>query len=559
MPTQSRYLPFTLLAATLLLGGCSTLEMKGTPFYTGEYESIVHGADERRVNVWPLAYYREPALSILWPVFEHTEEHVAVRPIFSAYGSTNAYWEYNLIWPLCQADTQGRDYRIFPYYWGKGKRAGNIAQDYQVLFPFLWHFEDETFALFPLWITDRDGWKDGRFTERDDWLAWPLAHRHSGARENAWHAGLFGRYRYLDRGESYTGYPWPLFFSWSDKEKHGCFTPFYAFETSDQAGVRDGWDALPLLLSWRRRQGDSQDLTAALGLYHQSQRGTDRSGWLLPLCAYDTRDRLLLTPLIGWDKPDPQNPDGYWYPFTPLAGVLTGAHRGGWLFPLFHHTASVSNDTFDTNFLLLGYADHSRHQWKEVTSDNRSYGVFPLVSHSLYASSTSSLKEKTLTGSTNRFDRLLLLSYSEERQTTRRSLTSEKRTEDDYHMTSSASGVFPLWNFESRTKSSPDGSLLSSTDEFALLLALYDTKLNTVAANGNMPALDYTRRRILWRVWHYERRNGDASMDLFPFITRDSHADGFRKTAFLWRFYRYEKSRDGKTSLDLFFLPLIRD
>ncbi|MEI7903579.1 MAG: hypothetical protein WCK89_25360 [bacterium] len=315
-------------AAALLLGGCSTTEMKGSPFYTGEYQVNVPGAETRRVNLWPLAYYREPALSVAWPIFEHTEEHLAIRPLFSVYGDTKEYWEYNLLWPLCQADTQSHDYRVFPYFWGEGNGPGNSKQDYHVLFPFVWHYEDETCALFPLWISAHDNWKDGHFTEHDTWLGWPLFHYHAGAREKAWHAGLFGRYCYLDEGETYTGFPWPLLFSWRDRKSHGLFTPFYAYEESDQKGVRDGWDALPVLLSWRRWQGGQHDLTAALGFYSQSQNGDDRSGWLFPLCAYDTRDRLFLTPLAGWDKPDAEDPAGYWYPLTPLAGVRTGTECG---------------------------------------------------------------------------------------------------------------------------------------------------------------------------------------------------------------------------------------
>jgi hypothetical protein len=558
--TTPRHLSVTLFAAALLLGGCATPEMKGTPFYSGEYEVNVPDADERRVNLWPLAYYRAPALSVAWPLFEHTEEHVAVRPFFSAYGSTNAYWEYNLLWPLCQADTQERDYRVFPCFWGQDRwgSADQHTQDYLVLFPFLWHNERETYSLFPLWLYHRNPGEEPA-TDRDLWLLWPLLRYHVTPDATEWHATLFGDYRYSKSSSRYSGYPWPLLFSWRDKKTHGLFTPLYAYESSDKPEVRDGWDALPLLLSWRRRQGDTQDLTAALGLYHRSRSGDDRSGWLLPLCAYDTRDQLLLTPLVGWDKPDRQDPDGYWYPFTPLAGIRTGAHRGGWLFPFFSHRADATNGTYRTRFLALGSAEHTIGAWKDHASESTQLGFFPLFSRSVYSSTRREPKAKTTTESVSYIARHLLVHWSEERRTTSRSPSPNADTPGDYHMTATDSGLFPLWGSETRAKTRLDGSTLSAADESSLLLALYDTKRNSVAANGSTPALDYERRRILWRVWHYERRNGDVSVDLFPFITHDTHADGFRKTSLLWRLYRHETASDGKTSLDILFVPVRRD
>ena len=103
--------------------------MKGTPFYTGEY-GIRQGHVEDRVNVWPLLYYREPALSIAWPFIEKTDEHIALRPVFSVYGLDDAERVYNVLWPLGQFDFQHDRHRIFPAFWG---------EDYACLFPLYWH------------------------------------------------------------------------------------------------------------------------------------------------------------------------------------------------------------------------------------------------------------------------------------------------------------------------------------------------------------------------------------------------------------------------------------
>ena len=64
---MKRLLPLLLLA--VLATGCRTTAMKGTPFYTGEHATR-EGPVEDRVNLWPLANYRAPALSVLWPIGE---------------------------------------------------------------------------------------------------------------------------------------------------------------------------------------------------------------------------------------------------------------------------------------------------------------------------------------------------------------------------------------------------------------------------------------------------------------------------------------------------------
>jgi len=90
----------------------------------------------------------------------------------------------------------------------------------------------------------------------------------------------------------------------------------------------------------------------------------------------------------------------------------------------------------------------------------------------------------------------------------------------------------------------------------SLLLLLYDYK-RTIRQQKEEESSDYTRARILWRLWHYERANGDVSVDVFPGITYDRKKNGFKKFSFLWRLIRYEKGPDGK-KVDLLFLPLVR-
>ena len=47
------------IVALLAVGGCKMKEFASTPLYSGD-EVKFTGAVEDRVNLWPLAYWREP-------------------------------------------------------------------------------------------------------------------------------------------------------------------------------------------------------------------------------------------------------------------------------------------------------------------------------------------------------------------------------------------------------------------------------------------------------------------------------------------------------------------
>ena len=45
---------------------------------------------------------------------------------------------------------------------------------------------------------------------------------------------------------------------------------------------------------------------------------------------------------------------------------------------------------------------------------------------------------------------------------------------------------------------------------------------------------------------------------MFPFITHDTKKNGYSKTSFLWRLFRYERDPEKGTSVDLLFIPVWR-
>jgi hypothetical protein len=68
----------------------------------------------------------------------------------------------------------------------------------------------------------------------------------------------------------------------------------------------------------------------------------------------------------------------------------------------------------------------------------------------------------------------------------------------------------------------------------------------------------YANKKVLLKLWDWEEENGDVSLDVFPGFTYDSKTNGYKKTSFLWRFFRYESGPKEGTSVDLFFIPIWR-
>ncbi|MGI5868347.1 MAG: hypothetical protein ACOX9C_02735 [Kiritimatiellia bacterium] len=357
----SRALPLLCLVAALL-GGCKTTAMKGTPFFTGEYATRV-GAAEDRVNLWPLLYYRDPALSVLWPFGEYSDEHLAIRPLFSMYrrAPDKPYSEYNVLWPFVQFDTHDDSHHVFPFFWGDGHFVG---------FPLYWHYGPFTSsygtdALFPLWIYDRD--EGGRSLD----ILWPVFHRstsRNGSRLRI--LPLWSSEESLD-GMEYSKELLLGLVGWeAEAQNHSrahWFLPFYAtgrdntssgFLSLAWCDLEDATSRLrivPPLLSWRHNDADgSRSDTCLLGLGRDVRKadGT-RSGHLLPFYAYGenhvvtplyanarskTRTHDIVPPLLSWQSRDAATGRTDTFALGGLVHRRRGAegHDRDWLLPLYY-------------------------------------------------------------------------------------------------------------------------------------------------------------------------------------------------------------------------------
>ncbi len=270
---RNLFMCLRLAASVLLIGmllinaGCSTAQMKGTPFYTGEY-SVRRGPVEDRVNLWPLLYYREPALSLLWPLVEKTEDHFAIRPLMSIYGLDDDAPVYNVLWPLARFDTRTHNHRIFPFFWGK---------EYFVGFPLYWHF-GEPFGdggydgLLPLWSHRTNG--SGGYSTH---FVWPVFHfKHWSEHNEGWRIWpLVGSYnRYSD---SYRFAIWPLGHQWRARDEQSggsCFVPLY-YHSYDHD------DRLFVSLPYSRGNEGDRSWETVLPLYHRRQSPTSRGFYSL--------------------------------------------------------------------------------------------------------------------------------------------------------------------------------------------------------------------------------------------------------------------------------------
>ncbi len=561
----------------MFTGGCANMEMKGTPFFTGGHGKH-RGPAEQRVNGWPLVYYRDPALSVLWPVFELTDDHAAVRPVFSVYGLDRANREYNVLWPLAQFDFHTRDHHVFPVFWG---------DDHRVAFPLYWHFDSGmnrgwTDSLFPLWVVRKRG-----TNELSVWAAWPSLHRHTNTRTGRESSMVFPFYYYrrAPDGSLFLSLPWmsgrgpgdekwsalfPLFYQSSDSNHSALVTLLWAQGKSERrdwiAVVPLAWwdqkqetwlsplwaqwrngdrrhHVAPWALSWSTIGPDRSDLWLLGGLAHSSWGEKPGAHHAFPFYYRNPRTDTLLTPLCGWSESAE-----FLYPFTPLAGIRTKSHSGSWLFPLYSLSRNERNGDVMNQFLLT--AGYSK------TGQRKSTFCYPLFSFHDFGPLESSSAPGIHYGHYGKSFWCLPWCWSENVSTVRAVGRGEKPDAANglVREYTRGNGAVPLWDWSHRTVPAAG----TTNEEFSVLGWLYDYKHDIGPARGGSAPNDYTRTRVLWRLWHYELLNGDVSVDVFPGITYDHKKNGYQKTAFLWRVFRNERAANGNEKTDVLFVPVRR-
>ncbi|MDD5707597.1 MAG: hypothetical protein PHR35_16875, partial [Kiritimatiellae bacterium] len=396
--SSGKWREFRRSAGTVLLAlamcGCSTTAMKGTPFYSGEYTKRV-GPAENRVNLWPLLYYRDPALSVLWPIGEYTDDRLAIRPIFSVENLDEEERVYNVLWPLARFDLRSGEHRVFPFFW---------SDDHRVVFPLYWHFDDPfaedgkgSDSLWPLWCYFRDR------EQHSLHLLWPFFNAKSYDDERGWRLWpLYGSYEEPSRETGHSYALWPLaWHTWGKASQSWTLLPIFHDTRGadahtlgtllggwrhDREDEATAWYALPLL-GWGVSSPESSCATALLGLYGHRRDAAGRGSRLLPFyySRETTEGRLFLSPLYASAT---ASNGACWHMFTPLA-IHRQSPAGRALYtPIYSEGASVSDDTRWSCLLPLYYADSSPAGSTFVTAlggwwtdtSHRSWAVYPLLS-----------------------------------------------------------------------------------------------------------------------------------------------------------------------------------
>ncbi len=403
MDSLQRLLPLALLALLLAATGCSTTAMKGTPFFTGEYGGR-EGAVENRVNLWPLLYYREPALSALWPLGEFSDDRLALRPIFSIKNRDQPHPTYNLLWPLGSFNTESHNYRLFPFFWG---------DDYQVAFPLYWHFTEPekgessgVNALFPLWLhyRRRDDYSlhllwpifniksyreryPSQKTDDEDacgWRLWPLAgsyHTPDRSVGSSFALWPLGRHSWDDTTEKKSWMLLPLFYRAQDSYSSSFYSLLVGWER-DKEGQHLDWQ-IPPLLAWGHKTQHLSETRALLGLYGRDRSPTRKLHYLLPLFYQegDADAHFTLSPLYCSRSSNHTAQDGWWAipPLLLLRNYGPQHHNfysllyshgenqeteRKWLalMPLYYRSRSPAGESFIT---ILGgwHRDEESHRW----------------------------------------------------------------------------------------------------------------------------------------------------------------------------------------------------
>ena len=317
---------FIVILGVSLLSGCQMKESSSTPFYEGNTVKYT-GAVEDRVNLWPVAYWREPVGSVAWPLVSFGNDHFALRPLYSQYKKSGMgeYDEYTVLWPIAQFDTEDSDYRIFPFFWGS-----DYSNDpYFCLFPAVW-YNDEFAGVFPFfWSTDKS---NGGFCLFPLFWAETLSYR-----DGFWHT-LFPLYYYKSyeaEGDSLSESRFWTLCGLAGYNRRGGefkdhrFWPFYHWE-------RGNFYSLPYA---RYQRGDMIKNRILLGFAGRDSNtnGEYMASWVFPLYYHNRNKEEFLSPLYGSSKDSSWLLPVYYRDsqkfITPIYGKTQTAN---WTIPLYY-------------------------------------------------------------------------------------------------------------------------------------------------------------------------------------------------------------------------------
>ncbi len=336
------------------------------------------------------------------------------------------------------------------------------------------------------------------------------------------------------------------------RSEEGVNTIPFSYWDDAKKGTR-GFFSLPLLsgANWKTNSCDKTWFSLA-GLVGGTSdaSGAYKTSWALPLFFREEGVSFYSIP-FGWSGGGSACTNTYFA--AGLAGVRSGSKRGGWLFPLFNREKDASFDT-----------DRARLDSPTIPEDI----VFTDVVHS-WTNSAGKVDTRTnFVASVNvaSYIRGSVLLGSDHDSSVygrigeRRGKHGGRKNWKTYELEErSKQGNRLIFNRESSRTVSYDIASRErlgerSDSETMVLCGLFYDNRKCDPADGT----SHARTRILWKLWDREERDGNVTVDAFPGFTYDSKTNGYSKTSFLWRFFRYEHDPEKGKKLDLLFIPVWR-
>ena len=500
-------------ASSVMTAGAGSL-IETTPFYNGD-ESVYTGKVEDRLNLWPLVYYREPMFSALWPLLSVTHDHVALRPFFAYDKREN---ETRVLWPLVTLGEE--EGHIITWYWKKNENSCWPFYRYAT------HGDTSDFWMLP-----------GIYSTAAGSYGWfPLFHRSpqtTGAARSWVACGLAGH-------ENWNG----------ETVKHWFF-PFYGYNQTgeERSSV---WTALGLA-GWEKTCGKVA------------------KHWFFPFYKHEASKQGATTSLAcgvaGWERADGQD-RSWFFPFykhealkqgtsTSLACGLAGWKRENgkdrsWFFPFYDR--ETTGDTTST-WLACGLV----HWSGDTKLDDRRKQMETVRQAGLDAVAQTAGDQASETAVSRKVTQVFPLFEREEEVSDNPKDVLNGRSVHRFR-SCQEHGVPLLTTAEDRSVICFDNATKEKVkDERAYGKKVLNVLYRSEGKEDRLAGKSEETRSVLWRLYHAREEDGNTSVDLFPGFTRDTRTDGYVRTSFLWRFFRYESDPTaGTTKLDLCFIPVKR-
>ena len=330
----------------------------------------------------------------------------------------------------------------------------------------------------------------------------------------------------------------PLYYTDSDS-----FVSLPYMHDRNEKTRKDTYVIPPLLTACTKYDNGRTDLSTLLLYGHSTAtNGATRYDYLLPLYHYNGQSGDFTSVLYG-TRSEGSHTNTWWA--TPLVGTRSGSKTGGWLFPLFNRSKDASFDhdlaRLDSPVIPSDIMFRDKiHTWTNRNNEvscwtNRvaSTDVWSKVTGSVLMGSDHDRSVYGQVTGSNQGDYVLRA-------------TSKQGNRIFFNRETTRTVTYDIATRQRKGEK-------SSSETTALCGLVYDERKSDSAQ-----ATSYARTRILGKLWDREERDGNVTVDAFPGFTHDSKTNGYSKTSFLWRFFRYEKDPAKGTKLDLLFLPIVR-